>query len=138
MKARAVALVLAGVIAVYLLLLGQLALALIATWDPMAIGLGLAVLAFPVIGAWAVWRELRFGFALQHLSQEFGKEPTTGFEAARTAVRTNESDWRAWYALGKAYDRDGDRKRARSAMRQAIALQRAAAVAPPRGTPANP
>jgi len=41
-------------------------------------------------------------------------------------VEAAPEDWRGWYRLGHAYDLAGDRKRARSAMRQAIELARAA------------
>ena len=35
-----------------------------------------------------------------------------------------EHDWRAWLRLGLVYDASGDRRRARAAVRRAIALAR--------------
>ena len=132
MKARAIALVLAFVIFVYLLLLGQLSYELIKTSEPVAIALGAAILAFPIIGGWVVWRELEFGFSLQRLA---GQEPIArhpmDFDEAVAAVGEDNADWRRWYQLGLAYDQAGDRKRARSAMRQAIDLHATSAAKPP-------
>jgi Flp pilus assembly protein TadD len=40
----------------------------------------------------------------------------------RTRVEADPDSWARWFELAVAYDNAGDRKRARSAMRRAIAL----------------
>lgn len=126
MNPRVLAWVMAGAVAVYLVLLGQTALRLIGTGDVAGIGLGLAVLVFPFVGAWVVWREMRFGYVLQRMAQRY--EATDAdperleFEAARDRARSEPDNWLAWFELGLAYDGAGDRRRAREAMRQAATL----------------
>ncbi|KTR54674.1 hypothetical protein SA11R_08410, partial [Rothia kristinae] len=46
------------------------------------------------------------------------------FPARRAEVEREPEDWRAWFRLALAYDAAGDRKRARRAMRDAVALDR--------------
>jgi Flp pilus assembly protein TadD len=102
--------------------------------------LGVAVLALPLVGAWVVAAELRFGFATARLGRLLDEEgvpddadlPRTAsgrveraaadaaFEQRRVAVESDPTDWRGWYQLAEAYDHAGDRKRARAAMRTAI------------------
>jgi Flp pilus assembly protein TadD len=48
------------------------------------------------------------------------------FPAFRAAAEAEPESWRAWLRLGLAYDAAGDRRRARSAVRRAITLERAA------------
>ena len=43
------------------------------------------------------------------------------FERQRAAVEADPDDWRGWYRLAEAYDVAGDRRRARAALRTAIA-----------------
>src|ERR1700747_3866232 len=54
---------------VYFVLLGRLAIAMIASGRAAAVGLGLAVLLMPVIGLWAMIATLRAGFAHQKLAR---------------------------------------------------------------------
>ncbi len=106
--------------------------------------LGGAVLVLPLIGVWVVVAEVRFGMATQRLGALLDDEgvpeepelPRTPagridrdaadelFAARKLAVETDPSDWRVWYRLAVAYDFAGDRKRARAAMREAIARTR--------------
>ena len=44
------------------------------------------------------------------------------FAEVRTRVEADPESWARWFELSVAYDAAGDRRRARSAMRQAIAL----------------
>ena len=102
---------------VYFVLLGRLAVAMIAT--------------------------LRAGFAHQRLARliaEDGMELDTGalprrpsgrierdaadalFATVRTEVEGDPDDWRRWYRLARAYDYAGDRRRAREAMKTALKL----------------
>ncbi|OBA60253.1 hypothetical protein A5647_14900 [Mycobacterium sp. 1100029.7] len=129
---------------VYFVLLGRLAVAMIASGRAAAVGLGLAVLIMPVIGLWAMIATLRAGFAHQKLAQliaEDGMELDAStlprrpsgrirrdaadalFATVRTEVEADPEDWRRWYRLARAYDYAGDRRRAREAMKTAVELQ---------------
>ena len=102
--------------------------------------LGAAVLVLPLIGVWVVVAELRFGAATARLGRELDAQGIPPDELPRTAagrierdaadalfaqrraeVEAAPGDWRGWYRLAEAYDHAGDRKRARAAMRAAIA-----------------
>ncbi len=104
--------------------------------------LGLAVLALPLIGLWALVAEWRFGRATQRLGAELaerGELPVDDlprrpsgrpvreaaeahFATARTRVEADPESWERWFELSLAYDAAGDRRRARSSMRHAITL----------------
>jgi cytochrome c-type biogenesis protein CcmH/NrfG len=128
----------------YLVLLGRMAIAMIASGRAVAVGLGLAVLVMPVIGVWAMVATLRSGFAHQKLARLIaadGMELDTSalprrpsgrierdaadtlFATVRTEVEDDPDDWRRWYRLARAYDYAGDRRRAREAMKTAVALE---------------
>ena len=129
---------------VYLVLLGRIAVALIGSGRPAAVGLGLALLVMPFIGLWAMIATLRAGFAHQKLARliaEDGMELDTSelprrasgriqrdaadalFATVRTEVEGDPDDWRGWYRLARAYDYAGDRRRAREAMKTAVELE---------------
>jgi hypothetical protein len=135
--------VLVAVLCVYLVLLGQRGVLLVRSpeWIPRLLGAGLLVL--PFFGAWLVFAELRFGVAADRLASTLPAEPADDddvprlpsgridrkaaaalFERRRAAVEAAPSDWRAWFRLGMAYDDAGDRRRARAALRHAVALHR--------------
>jgi cytochrome c-type biogenesis protein CcmH/NrfG len=134
----------AVLLALYLVLVGQRAVLFVLTGEPIAIGIGIALIVLPVVGAWALVREIRFGAAAERLGrvldaegglpeEEFPARPSgrldrdavdAAFPAFRTAVEAAPGDWRAWYRLGLAYDGAGDRRRARAAIREAIRLER--------------
>jgi hypothetical protein len=128
----------------YFVLLGRLAIAMIASGRAAAVGLGLALLIMPVIGLWTMIATLRAGFAHQKLARLIaadGMELDTSalprrpsgrierdaadalFATVRTEVEDDPDDWRRWYRLARAYDYAGDRRRAREAMKTAVALQ---------------
>jgi Flp pilus assembly protein TadD len=106
--------------------------------------LGVAVLVLPLIGIVVVAAELRFGFATQRLAQRLDAEGVppdpelprlasgrvdrgsadAAFDTVREEVEAHPEDWRCWYRLALTYDAAGDRKRARAAMRTAIARAR--------------
>jgi hypothetical protein len=139
---RTLAWVLAAAVAVYLLFTVARSWVLIASGDPVPVLLGVSVIAIPLIGAWVLWRELAFGMRTQRLGRELGAEgglpvddlprtPSGRIEKAAADARFAEyeqqvqespEDWRAWYRLAIGYDDARDRKRARAAMRRAIAL----------------
>lgn len=140
-----------GVAAVTLLLLFYLVVTfdrariLLADPQPVAKAIGAAYIVLPVLGAWALLRELAFGTGVERMGRELDAEgglpedtlPRTAagrivrsaadadFARYKEEAQEAPDDWRSWYRLGLAYDASGDRKRARSAMRRAMALHRA-------------
>jgi hypothetical protein len=137
-----VAAVLVAVLVVYLVLAGYRGVLLLASGDPLPMVLGVGVLLLPVVGAYVVWREVQFGFATQRLARDLdaaGRWPREQlprtpsgrpdraaadalFEVRRAEVEDGPGDWQAWFRLALAYDDARDRRRARAAMRRAIAL----------------
>jgi cytochrome c-type biogenesis protein CcmH/NrfG len=136
---------------VYFVLLGRLAVAMVGSGRPAAVGLGAALLIMPAIGLWAMLATLRAGFAHQKLARLIaadGMELDTSalprrasgrierdaadalFAAVRAEVESDPGDWRGWYRLARAYDYAGDRRRAREAMKTAVERQRAMGVGP--------
>jgi hypothetical protein len=110
----------------------------------VAKALGLAYLLLPVVGAWALVRELLFGARTERLAKILEAEgglpedtlPRTPagrivreaadleFEKYRAEAEAEPEDWRSWFRLSCAYDAAGDRKRARASMRDAVRLFR--------------
>jgi len=141
MSARTLSWVLAAACGFYLLFIAQRAWVLLSSGEPVAAALGVALLVLPVIGVWVVVRELQFGRRTAELGREMAelnrlpeddlpRRPSGRVEReaadARFAERQREveqcpDDWTAWYRLAIAYDDAGDRRRAREAMRTAIA-----------------
>lgn len=137
---RTVALLLVA-LAAYFVLIGYRGLYLLSQPPTTLKVLGVAVLALPLVGCWVVFAELRFGLATQRLGAQLDTEAVPPepdlaslpsgrvdraaaddlFDRRRVAVETDPQDWRGWYHLAVAYDLAGDRKRARAAMRTAIA-----------------
>ncbi|MFF2842970.1 hypothetical protein [Paenarthrobacter sp. NPDC057981] len=114
--------------------------------DPnlVAKGIGAAYLVLPIIGAWALIRELLFGARTEQMAKVLEAEgglpednlPRTPggrivraaadaeFEKYRAEAEAAPNDWRSWFRLSCAYDASGDRKRARASMRDAVKLFR--------------
>ena len=67
MTTRAGAILMAVLLALYVLLVGWRAVQFIATGEPAAVGIGIALIVLPIIAAWALWRELAFGVRSQAL-----------------------------------------------------------------------
>lgn len=145
MRARITVAVLTAALIVYFVLLGQRGVYLLTTGTWVGVLLGIGVLILPFIGVVLVVYELRFGAATAALARRLaddGELPDDSqlarrpsgrierasadayFETVRTRVEADESDWRAWYELGYAYNLAGDRKRARAAVRKAIELSK--------------
>jgi hypothetical protein len=146
LKGKIAAWIMAGLLLVYIVLVGQRAVLLLASGSPIAIVLGAALIVVPLVGVWALARELAFGFQTEKLvgilARE-GKLPVDDlphrpsgrplrdaadaeFDGYRQEVEAAPESWRAWFRLGLAYDASGDRRRARQALRQAIAFHRTA------------
>lgn len=142
--AKAGAVVMAVLLALYVALVGWRAVQFVQTGEPVAIAMGVALIVLPVLAAWAIWRELQFGVRSQRLVERLESEggldlglpvrpsgrperaaADAAFPAFRHAVEAEPDSWRAWLRLGLAYDAAGDRRRARRAVRKAIELERA-------------
>lgn len=126
----------------YIVVAGGRAIVLITTGEPLPIVMGVALLVLPLIGAWALVREVQFGLAATRLGSELDAEggmpeapdeltpsgrlrkqdvePLLGQYAAETAEHPHE--WRAFYRLGVVQDAAGRRKDARASIREAIRL----------------
>lgn len=108
--------------------------------DLIAKLLGVGILVLPVFALWSIFSELRFGFRAQKLAERLyrqgygelnleyrasGKATTESaqreFERISALLEQGES-WQLWFQLGQAYEANGDRKRARAAIRKAISL----------------
>jgi cytochrome c-type biogenesis protein CcmH/NrfG len=135
--------VLVFALVVYFVIIGIRGFYLLAEhrWDLKV--LGVAVLVLPLVGVWVTVAELRFGRASQRLAERMREEGESldlpelprrpsgrvdrsaadaWFEQQRERVEADSDDWRGWFRLAQAYDLSGDRKRAREALRTAIAL----------------
>jgi tetratricopeptide (TPR) repeat protein len=142
--AKAGAVVMAVLLALYIAIVGWRAVQFVQTGEPVGIAMGIALIVLPLLAAWAIWRELQFGIRSQRLVQRLESEGAldlglplrpsgrperqaadAAFPAFRTAVEAEPDSWRAWLRLGLAYDAAGDRRRARRAVRKAIELERA-------------
>ena len=143
MTARIGVVVMAALLGLYIVLVGQRAWLLIVSGDPIGVTMGIALIVLPVIAAWALGRELWFGVRAQQLGRRLESEgglpadevtvrPSgrvmredgdAVFPAYRADAEAHPDDWRAWYRLGLAYDAAGDRRRAREAVRTAIRLE---------------
>ncbi|MGK9148594.1 hypothetical protein KXS11_13280 [Plantibacter flavus] len=144
MTTRIMVALLAILLLLYIVLVGYRAVVLLGTGEPVGVAMGAALIVLPVVGVWALWREIAFGVHAERLGRtleaEGGLPPEqvetreSGrplrdaadalFPAYRDAAEAAPEDWRSWYRLGLVYDGAGDRKRARQAIRQAIKLSR--------------
>lgn len=125
MGARTLALILSAILAVYLVLLGRTGVLLVFSGSVAGLLLGLAILVFPVVGAWIIYRELRFGFTAQKMSEAMdGAAIDQEFQVVKAAVQADPKDWRSWFKVSIAYDEAGDRRQSRKSMHHAAALFR--------------
>ena len=146
MFARALigSLVMAALLGLYLWAALFQGIVMIGTGEPVAVAMGVALIVLPVVGIWALYRELRFGFSSQKLlkiiqaegdvpgddldhkpsGRPIREQADEEFPSYARAVEESPDSWKAWFRLGIAYDGSGDRKRARVAIRTAIALYR--------------
>jgi hypothetical protein len=125
---RNIALLLAAILLVYLVFLGRTGVALLTSGDAIAGLLGIAVLVFPFIGIWVIWREIRFGFTTQQMAAAESENPIgdddLDFDVAKAMVQSQPDDWQAWFRVAIAYDQAGDRRKARESMHHAVDLYR--------------
>lgn len=148
MNARAKAItgvvIISALLVLYFVFAGVRAVALLASGTPVAVAMGVALIVLPLIGVWALGRELLFGLrstslvdqlaAEDLLPDDLGEATATGradreaadavFDRYREAAEAAPEDWRVWARLGIVYDACGDRRRGRAAMREAISRKR--------------
>jgi hypothetical protein len=141
-RAKIGAVVMSALLFLYVLLLLNTGIKLLTVQVPTAQVMGVLILAFPLLGVWAIIVELRFGLAAERLVARIEAEGTwpdlgidtkpsgravrasadAAFAKWSAAAQQNDTDFHAWFNLSLAYDACGDRRRARAAMRKAIAL----------------
>jgi hypothetical protein len=134
----------AAALLVYLGVAIWLAVMFISVGSPVSIGMGVTLIVLAPIGAWALVREMQFGFAADRLGRQLDGEggmPPVETELTPTgriaradadalvaryaaASEADARDWRARYRLGVVQDAAGRRKDARASIRQAIRLAR--------------
>ncbi|GAA5203762.1 tetratricopeptide repeat protein [Microbacterium jejuense] len=144
MSARIGVAVVAVLLALYIVLVGQRAWLLLLSGDPIGVAMGVALVVLPLIATWALGRELWFGVRAEQLGRRLQAEgglpdetvsvrpsgrvmredADAVFPAYRADAEAHPDDWRAWYRLGVAYDAAGDRRRAREAVRTAIRMEK--------------
>ncbi len=108
------------------------------SWAAKAMGVGILVL--PLFALWSIFSELRFGLQAQRLAERLQAEgvpelalefrpsgratkDSAAKEFERVSAELNETEtWQLWFQLGQSYDANGDRRRARAAIRKAIVL----------------
>lgn len=137
-------LIMSAVLIFYYGLILARVVALFQTGTPLTITIGLALLVLPLVGFWALFREIAFGHASTRLVdqlEESGLIPEEEidtlpsgkpireqadalFPKYQEEVEADETSWQAWMRLGIMYDACGDRKRAREAIRRAISLEK--------------
>lgn len=131
--------VMVAITLLYAFLLFERGIVLLQDGQPVAVIMGVAILVFPLLALATIFFEIRFGLRLAKLEKLFlasgmespgyelrpsGRaEPEIGkriFEQLKAALEKDEQNFLLWYLLADAYDKLGDRKRARQAARQAI------------------
>lgn len=149
MSARIGVAVMGIALLLYIVLVGQRAVVLLTTGDPVGIAMGVALIVLPLLAIWALGREMLFGRDAERLGRRLeeedalpveqlstrpsGRVDRTEAEALfpryRAEVEAAPEDWRTWYRLGLTYDAAGDRRRARESVREAIRREKTARTA---------
>lgn len=135
--ARRIALILAAVLSVYLFFAASRGIDLIRTDDPAVQALGVAVLILPILGAFLVIREIRFGKLSYQMGQVIDEaylpaadiaadQKNANLVAAIDRAKEDMDNWKAWYSVALAYELMNERKLAREAMRYSVELFQAA------------
>ncbi|MFM8927391.1 MAG: hypothetical protein ACKOFA_04230 [Rhodoluna sp.] len=137
------AVVMAALVFMYLVLMGQQGYYFLIQENLVSKAMGFFILILPLFGLWGIIRELRFGLAIEKLGKlleqedawprfRFGFMPSGRANKAEALqefpeyaqkAEADPENWRSWFALGLIYDACGNRKLARKAMRKAIALK---------------
>lgn len=142
MRAKLTYFVLAAVLVVYFVLVGDRGVLLIQQGTPVTIAYGAAVLVLPLIGGWFLWKTTQFARDADRLARELDAEgglpvdelvrtpsgridrdsADAVFARRRAETEAAPEDWRSWFRLAVAYHDARDTARARKAMQRAIAL----------------
>ena len=138
MSAKIWALVMTALAVIYVVLLGQKAVLLILDDNWVAKAMGLALLVLPIVAAWAILTEVKFGIDAERLAKtnslpelQLELRPSgratkesaqVEFERIKALVSQDLENWELWFRLGECYDASGDRKLARKSIRKAIKL----------------
>jgi hypothetical protein len=148
MTTRLAAVVMAVLLALYLVFAGYYATVLFGTGTVVGVLIGVGLLVLAVIGAGFTVAEVVFGIRAERLARRLETEgglpeeelpllasgrvdraaADAVFPRYRDAAEAAPEDWRAWFRLALAYDAAGDRRRARWATRRAIRLERGAST----------
>lgn len=128
----------------YAFQLFERAIVLLRDGSAVAVAMGLAILVLPPFALAFVLIELQFGFRaarLQRLVEEAGlgfdyevrpsgrakrESAEVGFEHFKSLVEKDESNHLYWFLLADAYDKMGDRARARKTARKSFLLAKQA------------
>lgn len=140
---KALAAIMAALLALYLGLSMQRAWILLSSDVLVSKLLAIGMIILPVIGVWALAREIVFGSRLEGLGRQLETEgglpedlprrpsgrivreaADRDFQHWAQEAEAAPQDWRSWYRLGLAYSASGDTPRARRCMRDAVALSR--------------
>ena len=124
---------------IYAFLLFERGWVLLQDGQPIAVVMGIAILVFPLLAIATIFYEICFGFRLAKLEKLFTEsgmkapdyllrpsgraEAESGkqvFQQIKSQLEKDENNFLLWYLLADSYDKLGDRKRARSAAKQAI------------------
>ncbi len=141
---KSAALAMAALLALYVILAGDRSVRFIATGEPLAVAVGVALIVMFLVGAWALVREVAFGMQLERAVADLEAEggmpvPLQGtpsgradresaeraFPVAKADVEAHPESWQSWLRLSMAYDAARDRRRARHAARTALGMRRA-------------
>ncbi|MDQ0613115.1 hypothetical protein QF046_000756 [Microbacterium sp. W4I4] len=144
MTSRIGVVVMGAALLLYIVIAVWLGVMFFSVGTALSIGMGVALVIIAPIGAWALVRELLFGFSADRLGRildgeggmpEAPEQLTPSGRLRRedvepliaqyaTSVEADAEDWRARYRLGVVQDAAGRRKDARASIREAIRLAR--------------
>jgi len=152
-QGKALAAIMAALLALYLGLSLQRAWILLSSDVLVSKLFAVGMIVLPVLGVWALVREVVFGSRLEGLGrrleaegglpEDLPRRPSgrivreaadKDFERWAQEAEAAPGDWRSWYRLGLAYSASGDTARARRCMRDAVALSRGRAPRGPAST----
>lgn len=143
-RGKALAAVMVALLVFYLGVTLQRAWILVNSEVWISKALGVAIVVIPVLGVWALARELLFGVRIEQLGRRLAEEgglpeddlprhpsgrivreaADAQFPRWQAEAEQAPEDWRSWYRLSLAYSASGDTRRARAAMRDAVRLSR--------------
>jgi hypothetical protein len=131
--AKRIALGLSAVLGVYVFFAASRGFVLLKSNSGPVQVLGLAIIALTGLGAYLVYRELRFGFKTAELGRVIDEVelPTRSMdsealdsylELAIEKAQAQPQEWTVWYCVALGYHLHSDRKLARESMRYAVEL----------------